>query len=412
MAMTAQVALLNKLAVALASDSSLTITRFSETRRSFPSADKITPLPEPHQIAVMHSGNTERLGVPYGLLLGEWSRSLPAGVLPRVGEYAGAFVSWLADQKALFDEQAESEYLDWMLRDYFLAVRADILERCQSERIEPDEWKSRDALALTTAVIEQRLKALELLDSYDELDFGSCRAFLDQHHDQFVAVVDWVFDDTPRFEETDRLLADLAAQLLVRREPFSRDATLVFAGFGGKEFFPATEDVVVSGLLAGHLRAYVSGSTVISSQNSSSIIPYAQAEAVNTFLRGYNRSFLNKAHEVLDGVLSTPECPPDESTAAESEQRRRQAHEELETAFDDLSWERFIEPLVGTVAGLPGTELGRIAESLVGLQALRQLTQAEAETVGGPVDVMLITRAHGITWVKHKSLGLTNPLEA
>jgi hypothetical protein len=406
--MTAQVALLNKVGIALASDSSLTISRFSETRRTFPTADKITPLPEPHRIAVMHSGSTELLEVPYGLLLGEWSRSLPSEPLPRVADYAAAFVSWLGDQKGLFDEQAQCDYLEWMLRDYFLAVRADLLQRLESDSISPPEWKSPHAAALTRSVLEQRLKSLHKLDRYEEVALDTWRAFLDQHHDLVVAAIDWVFDDTPRFEECEALLEDLAAEVLVRREPFSRDATLVFAGFGAEEFFPATRDLVVSGMLADRPRAYESGSTVISATNSSSIVPYAQDEAINTFLRGYNRSFLNTAHEVLDGVMTALDPSADAATAAESEQRRQKAHQELEESFDDLSWQRFIEPLVGTVAGLPGAELARIAESLVGLQALRQLTQAEAETVGGPVDVMLITRAQGIMWVNHKSLGLTN----
>ena len=51
-----------------------------------------------------------------------------------------------------------------------------------------------------------------------------------------------------------------------------------------------------------------------------------------------------------------------------------------------------------------GDDLARVAESFVGLQVLRQLTQAEMETVGGPIDVAVITRADGFRWVSGKSL--------
>jgi hypothetical protein len=51
--MTAQVVILNKLAVAAASDSSVTLTTPDGRQRPFPSAEKIYPLPSPHAVVAL-----------------------------------------------------------------------------------------------------------------------------------------------------------------------------------------------------------------------------------------------------------------------------------------------------------------------------------------------------------------------
>ena len=52
-----------------------------------------------------------------------------------------------------------------------------------------------------------------------------------------------------------------------------------------------------------------------------------------------------------------------------------------------------------------------MAEALVNLTSLRKRVTAEADTVGGPVDVALITRGDGLVWIKRKAYfdGQLNP---
>lgn len=81
-----------------------------------------------------------------------------------------------------------------------------------------------------------------------------------------------------------------------------------------------------------------------------------------------------------------------------------QAIEELEKSFEDNSYNRFVKPFTGTLAGLPSTSLAKMAESLIELQILRQSSQAIQDTVGGPVDVAVITLENGFTWFRHKTI--------
>lgn len=43
-----------------------------------------------------------------------------------------------------------------------------------------------------------------------------------------------------------------------------------------------------------------------------------------------------------------------------------------------------------------------MAESLVHITSLKRRFSAEAESVGGPIDVVMITRSEGLVWVKRK----------
>lgn len=389
---------MNKIAAALASDSSVTMSTGNQVLRSYPTAEKIFPLTHPHRLAVLHNGCTELLRVPYAVLLAEWHRTLTAP-LARVSDYATSFLMWIEAQTGIFDDANQDNFLEWMLRDYFLAVRNDILEECHRRSLQPEDWETPIAAALLEEVLAPRLRHLRELSSSENLDQADIDAFMTSHAKTVQAALEWVFDDTPRSESGDQLLNEMASTVVAATESFSSDADLIFVGFGEEELFPASQAVGVGGIFAGKVKSTIHPYNAITTDDSAYISPYAQTEAMHTFLRGYHPDFLAAAHQNLETALTAREHDPKDATFDTSKH-----HEQLTDQFERLSWDEFLQPLVSTVAGLPKAELARMAESLVGLQVLRKLTRAEAETVGGPLDVATLTRGEGFTWCRHKSL--------
>ena len=51
---------------------------------------------------------------------------------------------------------------------------------------------------------------------------------------------------------------------------------------------------------------------------------------------------------------------------------------------------------------LPKEELAEMAETLVNLTSFKRRVTPEAETVGGPVDVAVISKGDGLIWIKRK----------
>lgn len=59
-------------------------------------------------------------------------------------------------------------------------------------------------------------------------------------------------------------------------------------------------------------------------------------------------------------------------------------------------------PIVDIVHALPKEELAAMAEALVNLTSFKRHITQDAETVGGPIDVAVMSRGDGFIWIKRK----------
>jgi len=64
--------------------------------------------------------------------------------------------------------------------------------------------------------------------------------------------------------------------------------------------------------------------------------------------------------------------------------------------------DKYINPLMDAVASLSKEDLAEMAESLIYLTYLKRRITFKEESVGGPVDVSLITKGDGFIWIKRK----------
>jgi len=61
-----------------------------------------------------------------------------------------------------------------------------------------------------------------------------------------------------------------------------------------------------------------------------------------------------------------------------------------------------IMQIISAVQFLPKDELAAMAEALVNITSLRKRISITPETVGGPVDVAVISKGDGFIWIKRK----------
>jgi hypothetical protein len=59
-------------------------------------------------------------------------------------------------------------------------------------------------------------------------------------------------------------------------------------------------------------------------------------------------------------------------------------------------------PMKNVIASLPIQEMVHLAETLIVLQSLKERITTHSESVGGPVDIAVITKAEGLVWIKRK----------
>ncbi len=69
---------------------------------------------------------------------------------------------------------------------------------------------------------------------------------------------------------------------------------------------------------------------------------------------------------------------------------------------DEFVKKSFTKQVEDMVRYMPQQELATLAESLIEITSLKRTVTKERETVGGDVDVAVITKAEGLVWVKRK----------
>jgi len=78
------------------------------------------------------------------------------------------------------------------------------------------------------------------------------------------------------------------------------------------------------------------------------------------------------------------------------------AIEDVGQEGEDFSVSEFRQPVIDVLRTAPKEVLAELAESLVSITSLRQRVSGDLETVGGPVDVALISKGEGLIWIKRK----------
>ena len=150
----------------------------------------------------------------------------------------------------------------------------------------------------------------------------------------------------------------------------------------------------------------------VSRDNPSIIMPFAQHEMVERFMDGidpdYSLFLMTRFGALLAGsCLQVLEKYGSEKNKTNKIQQRIVAAAQRGMADHIARTREFQEryyssPIMRMVSFLPKDELPNLAESLVELTSLKRHVSTDAETVGGPIDVALITKAEGFVWIKRK----------
>ena len=176
---------------------------------------------------------------------------------------------------------------------------------------------------------------------------------------------------------------------------------IVIAGFGESEIYPAIVSLEVLGF-RGQLMYRQEKPSIAIEGIEALILPYAQKEVVQGFMNGVEPSYKSKLLEIFEIILSRLLAETLRETDRDVSRALEYAMVTLHKELDSIEWEEYAEPVLGTIADMPKSELPAVAEALVGLQSLKRKVSEEHETVGGPIDVALISKGDGFIWIKRK----------
>jgi SpoVK/Ycf46/Vps4 family AAA+-type ATPase len=159
----------------------------------------------------------------------------------------------------------------------------------------------------------------------------------------------------------------------------------------------------IGAVVGGKLRWTKSDEARITREDSAIVVPLAQSQTIDMFYRGIDPQLDEKLDEIAvrcAGHLVAKNGA--KSTSAAVETMKRAFRKALEDEIDG----NYREPLMAAVNALPRYELARMAETLVSLTVVRKrMSVDQKETVGGAIDVALLSKGEGFVWIKRGGAG-------
>ena len=416
--MTAEAVIMNKAAIAMAADSAVTVSSGRRGVKIFDSMNKLFELVDDSNVGVMIYGNAELNGLPWESAIKYYKLSRRGFRGSSLEEYVDNFSAYLADPNNVLSIETDASTVLNVVYGKLLAV-FDYIDR---ERLRwvagsgrPIKSKLRQVLAEALMLLEEFLLAADEAPWASVLTDSVLRANYGKEIDKLVREIFVEFDISARMRNK---IVDLGIEAVRRCTPESADTGLIIAGFAGKSPLPKIYEVTVRGRVNGVLRLTEPEWTEISVDNPSYLSTFAQDEEAWGFVSGITSDVRNAVTEYWDSWhqsfgIDVVECvrqivPRISSNRLKNIEREvaklaRQKFDEFLANMQVRQEELYIRPMLDSLAMLPKDELGVLAESLVSVTSLKQrMSIFDAETVGGPIDVALISPGDGFVWLKHK----------
>lgn len=188
---------------------------------------------------------------------------------------------------------------------------------------------------------------------------------------------------------------------------------LVFFGYGDKDLFPSLLQYRVTYAVGNRIKYTLDYHYNISSAPTDAlIIPFAQTDVSNTVVRAvednlrqkfyenYKSTLIGFREEIINKLVSAN--APDPLVEIFKQLDIDKYTVDYQKGMDDYIDQSYIQPLMETVAFLDKEDLADMAESLVRMTCLKRHVTTDEETVGGPVDVAIVTKGDGFIWKKRK----------
>lgn len=411
--MTAEIAIMNKSAVALAADSAVTVAH-QDGEKVFNTTNKLFMLSKYHPVGIMIYGNAQFMDVPWETIIKIYRNHLDAQEFDTVEEYAKHFFTCLQREKQFASEEQQEKYFKIVLTDFFISIHEEI--KNQVNEITKD-GKSASVDEIFDIAKNVLLQEQETRSSQKKIK-GFTKTFAKSTISKFKESYDRLVNDwfgLFSFRNKYELIYNTVVEY-IGSDTLSRLGTgVVFAGFGKKELFPSVVTYNVEAIINGKLK-YIPNedkSHTINHRERAEIIPFAQDDMAQTFIKGVHpdydnyliRFYIDMFRNIPGMILENISGISDEKKKEYEESTKQKILNKIIDGSNNVEnkWRQsHINPLYSVVETLPKDQLAVVAETLVNITLFKQKVTPVTETVGGPIDVAIISKGDGFIWIKRK----------
>jgi hypothetical protein len=394
--MTCEVAVMNKLGIALAADSAVTV---NDGEKVYHHVDKIFPLSSKPPVAVLIYGSAEIMGVPWEIIVKMYLDKFANKQFPELEDYAHNFLAFVSDSKLLFPISRQRE----CFRDGVGAYWSDrFFEQTQKRRENDPKFTKRRQQLLSKLIIKEnddwsKGKAIEHLPSNFAMRVTT------EYARELKLLAKEIFGRELLSPEVEKGLIKSVQNLYSKywsaseEEAFPSYTGVVFAGMGRNDVFPVLQDYQVADIVLGRLRYRKAHEARVTHDYSAHVVPLAQRDMIDLFYMGIHPTLMTQLPEILT------KCVSEELGKNNPTVKYECIVEKFNKSLDKIIRTRHMKPLIDAVDALPRHDLATMALALVSLTELRRkMAINEAETVAGPIKVALLSKRDGFVWVERE----------
>lgn len=409
--MTAIVGILNRRGLAFAADSAATHTSASGMKISN-NANKIFSLSRYHPVGIAIYNNLDFMGVPWDSIIKQFRNCLKDKKYDDLQGYINPFFNFIktycakllvSNQKGVAAHLVNSYY-----NEVFNLVRNEL--GTELDDANADQFFAKMVEKFDGFNTQFNSEKAEDFEKFKVTDFEKfAKDIIDNKLSPLTSKSGCPMDFRKKF-------CDSLVTVICHKSHFYLDhlfTGLVFFGYGDKDLFPSVLEYRVT-CAVGNCIKYTRefNYSISSAPGDALIVPFAQTDVANTVVRAvedklrhqfydnYKTTLIGFRDEIVKQLIAAK--APTQFVDIFNNLDIDKYTEDYRVGMDDFIDKSYIRPLMDTVAFLDKDDLADMAESLVRMTCLKRHVTTSEETVGGPVDVAIVTKGDGFIWKKRK----------
>lgn len=406
--MTAEIAILNKTAVALAADSAVTIGSGSNAK-IYNTISKIFELSDTCPIGIMIFNRLDFMGLPLEVVIKEYRKRRRGKSFSTVKLWKEDFVEFLVNEIPYSDrDRSQNEF--YLISDGIERLNSLFDASLNAYLSGGDKFLKSKLNGLLQRSANAEIKRLQAQD----FSPGFTTKKLPQHLEPIVDSFAETRIGLVQLNQTSiAKIREYIGYVLSKAELSSFLTGFVIAGFGDDDLCPSLSHFEIDGVINGKLkiidRNYVD---IGRSGPEADILGFAQDDMMQSFVNGVDPQFKTYVEKLIREVIEESSNLV-LSSLLKDDNKVKQLIDGITPVFDSMSQrhqeqighfidKRFTQEIKGMVRSMPKQDLAMLAESLIEITSLKRKVTRDRETVGGDVDVAVISRSEGLVWVKRK----------
>ena len=392
----------------MAADSAVTVTGGNQ-KKIYNTANKIFTLSKHHPIGIMVYSSSTFMTTPWEIIIKLYRKQLGEDSFETVTDYKNNFLDFLREKDFFTSEDTQKFMLENFTYWNLTSLKDRIIKNLSDDKSEEDltiEFQENILEDLNNN-IKSFDGATNILNDFKEYTIGQFKAYAE---DIIKKVISEIFDGIKLTESIKNAIIELYFLHLRTPNFIGLETGLVFGGYGENEIYPSIVSIKIAEVFDNRLRYYDDLSDKITDRNNGSIMPFAQTDVINMFIKGIDpdidltyitvfEKLISKYNDTIVEILkeNQPELA-DKIKGIDLKPLKDEFNDELLK----IKREKQIIPTVDTVAILSKEDLAEMAESLIYLTYLKRRISSSEESVGGPIDVAIISKGDGFIWKKRK----------